>query len=106
MEMLSEITQCSLLPFQFCRKVWLGLKNSQPFLQNDAKDEHRIQDAMSEKYEKKRWYVPPQEVMYEEARKQNVGLEVRQTSVRTLSSMIGNSPPILSAPTSQVNYLL
>ncbi len=49
---------------------------------------------MSQKYEKKRWYVAPTEAMHEEARKQNTPAAKPDTkSIRTL---VGNNIPPIS----------
>ena len=51
--------------------MWLGLYDMRSHMEPDSKDENKIRDFMSQKYEKKRWYVAPSESMYEEARTMN-----------------------------------
>ncbi|KAL6419823.1 hypothetical protein ACFW04_004755 [Cataglyphis niger] len=43
----------------YCRKVWLGLMNMNPPLNLDTKDEQKMKDLMSAKYELKRYYLDP-----------------------------------------------
>ena len=59
---------------QFCQKVWLGLHDMRSLPSVDARDEVKMRELMTQRYEKKRWYVQPSEAMYEEARKQNASL--------------------------------
>ncbi len=39
---------------QFCRQVWLGLYDTRSRMEPDSKDENKIRDFMTQKYEKKR----------------------------------------------------
>lgn len=48
--------------FQYCKKVWLGLWNSATPAEPESRDEQKIKDFMVQKYERKRWYIPPQQV--------------------------------------------
>ncbi|XP_050451776.1 arf-GAP domain and FG repeat-containing protein 1 isoform X2 [Cataglyphis hispanica] len=43
----------------YCRRVWLGLMNMNPPLNLDTKDEQKMKDLMSAKYELKRYYLDP-----------------------------------------------
>lgn len=61
---------------QFCQKVWLGLYDMRSISSVDARDEIKMREMMSQRYEKKRWYVQPTDAMYEEARKQNSSVPV------------------------------
>lgn len=47
---------------EFCKKVWLGLWNSSMPAEPETRDEQKIKDFMAQKYERKRWYIPPQQV--------------------------------------------
>jgi len=51
----------------------------------DARDEVKMREIMTQRYEKKRWYVQPSDAMYEEARKQNASV-VATTSKQSLST--------------------
>ena len=46
---------------QYCKKVWLGLWNSSAPAEPESRDEQKIKDFMVQKYERKRWYMPPQQ---------------------------------------------
>lgn len=48
-------------PLQYCKKVWLGLWNSSTPAEPESRDEQKIKDFMVQKYERKRWYMPPQQ---------------------------------------------
>lgn len=43
----------------YCRRVWLGLMNMNPPQNLDTKDEQKMKDLMSAKYELKRYYLDP-----------------------------------------------
>ncbi|CAD5113101.1 DgyrCDS2292 [Dimorphilus gyrociliatus] len=55
----------------FCRKVYLGLYDAHKSMEPNTKDEQKLRDFMTHKYEKKRWYVAPTEAFHEEARRMN-----------------------------------
>ncbi|XP_038051008.1 arf-GAP domain and FG repeat-containing protein 1-like [Patiria miniata] len=46
---------------EFCRQTWLGLENSRGS-SLESKDEQKVRDYMVQKYERKKWYVPPSQV--------------------------------------------
>ncbi len=46
---------------EFCRQTWLGLENSRTS-SLESKDEQKVRDYMVQKYERKRWYIPPSQV--------------------------------------------
>lgn len=48
---------------QYCKKVWLGLWNSSAPAEPESRDEQKIKDFMVQKYERKRWYMPPQQAI-------------------------------------------
>lgn len=48
---------------------------------------------MSQKYEQKRWYVPPTDEMYAEARRANVSLTCNQSGVGSVAAS-GVSKPL------------
>lgn len=60
----------------------------------DSKDEGKMKDAMSQRYEKKRWYIHPQESLFEEARRQNAaGRQSANVSApKPLSSLVAGLP--------------
>ncbi|XP_029139410.1 arf-GAP domain and FG repeat-containing protein 2 [Protobothrops mucrosquamatus] len=42
-----------------CRKIWLGSFDSRSSLLPDSQDPQKVKEFLQEKYEKKRWYVSP-----------------------------------------------
>ncbi|KAG6921735.1 ArfGAP with FG repeats 2, partial [Chelydra serpentina] len=42
-----------------CRKVWLGSYDPRTALLPDSRDPQKVKEFLQEKYEKKRWYVSP-----------------------------------------------
>ncbi|XP_066586999.1 arf-GAP domain and FG repeat-containing protein 1 isoform X2 [Prorops nasuta] len=44
---------------EYCRRIWLGLMNSSDEKKLDTKDEQRMKDLMSAKYESKQYYLDP-----------------------------------------------
>ncbi|XP_012061817.1 PREDICTED: arf-GAP domain and FG repeat-containing protein 1 [Atta cephalotes] len=44
---------------EYCRRIWLGLMNSNSSQNLDTKDEQKMKDLMSAKYELKRYYLDP-----------------------------------------------
>ena len=65
-----------LLLFQFCQKVWLALHDKRVLRSVNARDEVKMKELMTQRYEKKLWYIAPTDAMYEEARKQNISTPV------------------------------
>ncbi|XP_026633972.1 arf-GAP domain and FG repeat-containing protein 2 isoform X2 [Microtus ochrogaster] len=47
---------------EVCRKIWLGLFDARTSLIPDSRDPQKVKEFLQEKYEKKRWYVPPEQV--------------------------------------------
>ncbi|PIK59544.1 hypothetical protein BSL78_03530 [Apostichopus japonicus] len=45
-----------------CKRVWLGLWNSHLPPEPDSRDEQKVKDFLIKKYEKKTYYVPPDQV--------------------------------------------
>lgn len=81
---------------QFCRKVWLGLYDSQrDQAEPDSRDEQKIKDFMAQKYERKRWYQAPTDSMKEEARQINESATNRQPPTRQLKTLLGEKTPQL-----------
>ena len=94
-----------LFILQLCKKVWLGLYDSRTNTEPDSKDEQKIRDFMSQKYEKKRWYVQPTETMHEEARKQNAPVRQENTSSKPLRTLGNNIPNLLVSKVCMAGWL-
>jgi len=63
----------------------------------NTKDELRMREMMSQRYDKKRWYVQPSDSMYEEARQQNMTISSARTApTKPLTLVVGNNVPPLN----------
>ncbi|KAL3846513.1 hypothetical protein ACJMK2_017493 [Sinanodonta woodiana] len=80
---------------EFCRKVWLGLYDTKAGLEPDSREEQKVKDFMLQKYEKKRYYVAPTEVMKDEARQINEGALNKQPATKPLKALLGENAPRL-----------
>lgn len=98
---------------EFCRKVYLGLYDARTSIEPNTKDEQKLRDFMSHKYEKKRWYVAPTEGFHEEARRMNSIEKVpeskpaRNTGLNTCQGVTSQTRtlPSISAPPSSTVQL-
>lgn len=97
---------------EFCRKVYLGLYDGRTSIEPNTKDEQKLRDFMSHKYEKKRWYVAPTEALHEDARRMNstekvVEIKPHRNNVLNTCSGISSQtralPSITAPPPSQLN---
>ncbi|XP_052784115.1 arf-GAP domain and FG repeat-containing protein 1-like isoform X3 [Mya arenaria] len=86
---------------EYCRKVWLGLYDNRLGSQSESRDESKVKDFMSQKYERKRYYVAPTESMKEEARQMNESAIPKTPGTRPLKSLLGNGAPKLVVGTQQ-----
>ena len=91
---------------QFCRKVWLGLHDKRVPLDCDLKDENRMRDLMTQRYENKRWYVAPTEALYEEAKRQNAVALTKPSGTKPLSTLVGSKLPALAVKSNEVQTRL
>ena len=89
------------LDFQYCRQVWLGLYDNSMSSQTESREENKVKDFMSQKYERKRWYVAPSESLQEKARKLNESVITKQQT-KPLKSLLGENAPRLVVGNSQV----
>lgn len=84
----------------FCRKVWLGTFDSRMAPEIDTKDENRMREMMSLRYDRKRWYVQPTDAMYEEARHQNETSSTAKLpptgTAKPLTLLVGSTVPPLN----------
>jgi len=81
--------------FQYCRKVWLGLHDDRLGAQAESRDESKVKDFMTQKYERKRFYVAPTDSMKEEARRMNEAGSAKTPATRPLKSLLGDNAPKL-----------
>ncbi|XP_021564055.1 arf-GAP domain and FG repeat-containing protein 2 [Carlito syrichta] len=89
---------------EVCRKIWLGLFDARTSLVPDSRDPQKVKEFLQEKYEKKRWYVPPDQVKGPVYAKGSASTPA-QGSIpegKPLRTLLGDPVPSLStaAPTS------
>lgn len=94
------------LLLQFCKKVWLGLYDPRSGQEYDSREEHKVKDFMIQKYERKRWHVPPTDALKEEARRLNESAFNKQITTKPLRSLLGENAPKLVVQNSQVRSKL
>ncbi|XP_032111084.1 arf-GAP domain and FG repeat-containing protein 2 isoform X2 [Sapajus apella] len=87
---------------EVCRKIWLGLFDARTSLVPDSRDPQKVKEFLQEKYEKKRWYVPPDQVKGPAYTKGSASTPV-QGSIpegKPLRALLGDPSPALSAAAS------
>ncbi|XP_035929241.1 arf-GAP domain and FG repeat-containing protein 2 isoform X1 [Halichoerus grypus] len=87
---------------EVCRKIWLGLFDARTSLIPDSRDPQKVKEFLQEKYEKKRWYVPPDQVKGPAYTKGSASTPI-QGSVpegKPLRTPLGDPVPSLSAAAS------
>lgn len=48
---------------EYCRSTWLALQPHNDFIYADSKDEQKMKEIMIERYEMKRYYITPSEII-------------------------------------------
>ncbi|KAM9209470.1 arf-GAP domain and FG repeat-containing protein 2 isoform 2-T2 [Dugong dugon] len=90
---------------EVCRKIWLGLFDARTSLVPDSRDPQKVKEFLQEKYEKKRWYVPPDQVKGPAYTKGSASAPV-QGSIpegKPLRTLLGDPVPSLLAAASTSN---
>ncbi|KAK0150603.1 Arf-GAP domain and FG repeat-containing protein 1 [Merluccius polli] len=85
---------------EVCKHMWLGLYDERATPIPDFRDPQKVKEFLQEKYEKKRWYVPPDQAKAVASVHASVsGSSNSSTSstpeVRPLKSLLGESAPSL-----------
>ncbi|XP_074167743.1 arf-GAP domain and FG repeat-containing protein 2 isoform X4 [Sminthopsis crassicaudata] len=80
---------------EVCRKIWLGLFDSQTSLVPDSRDPQKVKEFLQEKYEKKRWYVPPDQVKGPSHTKSSTSTPTQDSTpdVKPLRTLLGDPVP-------------
>ncbi|KAM9005526.1 arf-GAP domain and FG repeat-containing protein 2 isoform X1 [Sarcophilus harrisii] len=80
---------------EVCRKIWLGLFDSQTSLVPDSRDPQKVKEFLQEKYEKKRWYVPPDQVKGPSHTKSSTSTPTQDSTpdVKPLRTLLGDHVP-------------
>ncbi|XP_077396751.1 arf-GAP domain and FG repeat-containing protein 1a isoform X3 [Festucalex cinctus] len=81
---------------EVCRQIWLGLHDGKSSSTPDFREPQKVKEFLQEKYEKKRWYVPPDQAKAVASVHASIsGSSNSSTSstpeVRPLKSLLGES---------------
>ncbi|XP_078527010.1 arf-GAP domain and FG repeat-containing protein 2 [Lissotriton helveticus] len=92
-----EVTFLQSRGNEVCRKIWMGLYDSQSSTMPDSRDPQKVKEFLQEKYEKKRWYVPPDQVKTAPVRSSsNISNQSMPAEVKPLRTLLGDSVPALT----------
>ncbi|XP_050934880.1 arf-GAP domain and FG repeat-containing protein 1a isoform X7 [Lates calcarifer] len=83
-----------------CKQIWLGLYDDRTSSVPDFREPQKVKEFLQDKYEKKRWYVPPEQAKVVASVHASIsGSSNSSTSstpeVRPLKSLLGESAPSL-----------
>ncbi|XP_051061141.1 arf-GAP domain and FG repeat-containing protein 2 isoform X2 [Phodopus roborovskii] len=83
---------------EVCRKIWLGLFDARTSLVPDSRDPQKVKEFLQEKYEKKRWYVPPEQVKGPSYSKGSASTPVQGSAPdgKPVRTLLGDPVPSLS----------
>uniref|UniRef100_A0A7N6AP57 Arf-GAP domain-containing protein n=1 Tax=Anabas testudineus TaxID=64144 RepID=A0A7N6AP57_ANATE len=85
---------------EVCKKIWLGLYDDRTSSVPDYREPQKVKEFLQDKYEKKRWYVPPEQAKVVASVHASIsGSSNSSTSstpeVRPLKTLLGESAPSL-----------
>uniref|UniRef100_A0A3B3BCQ9 ArfGAP with FG repeats 1a n=1 Tax=Oryzias melastigma TaxID=30732 RepID=A0A3B3BCQ9_ORYME len=85
---------------EVCKQIWLGLYDDRTSSVPDFREPQKVKEFLQEKYEKKRWYVPPEQAKVVASVHASIsGSSNSSTSstpeVRPLKSLLGEAAPAL-----------
>ncbi|KAJ8280543.1 hypothetical protein GJAV_G00056080 [Gymnothorax javanicus] len=85
---------------EVCKRIWLGLYDDRTSAIPDFREPQKVKEFLQEKYEKKRWYVPPDQAKVVASVHASIsGSSASSTSstpeVRPLKTLLGDSAPAL-----------
>ncbi|XP_023822701.1 arf-GAP domain and FG repeat-containing protein 1 isoform X4 [Salvelinus sp. IW2-2015] len=83
-----------------CKQIWLGLYDDRTASIPDFREPQKVKEFLQEKYEKKRWFVPPEQAKVVASVHASIsGSSASSTSstpeVRPLKTLLGESAPTL-----------
>ncbi|XP_039355751.1 arf-GAP domain and FG repeat-containing protein 2 isoform X1 [Mauremys reevesii] len=76
-----------------CRKVWLGSFDPRTSLLPDSRDPQKVKEFLQEKYEKKRWYVSPDQAKGAAS----LASQSSTPEVKPQQTLLGDSGAVLTA---------
>ncbi|CAI5791599.1 arf-GAP domain and FG repeat-containing protein 2 [Podarcis lilfordi] len=80
----SEVQYLQTRGNEACRKIWLGTFDSRTSLLPDSQDPQKVKEFLQEKYEKKRWYISPEQA-------KNLPSLTSQSSTVEVKTLLGDS---------------
>ncbi|XP_054031548.1 arf-GAP domain and FG repeat-containing protein 1 isoform X5 [Melanerpes formicivorus] len=85
---------------EVCKQIWLGLFDDRSSAIPDFRDPQKVKEFLQEKYEKKRWYVPPEQAKVVASVHASIsGSSASSTSstpeMKPLKSLLGEAAPTL-----------
>ncbi|KAM9317675.1 arf-GAP domain and FG repeat-containing protein 1a isoform 2-T2 [Pholidichthys leucotaenia] len=85
---------------EVCKQIWLGLYDDRSSSVPDFREPQKVKEFLQDKYEKKRWYIPPEQAKVVASAHASIsGSSNSSTSstpeVRPLKSLLGDSAPSL-----------
>uniref|UniRef100_A0A1A8JTJ3 ArfGAP with FG repeats 1a n=1 Tax=Nothobranchius kuhntae TaxID=321403 RepID=A0A1A8JTJ3_NOTKU len=84
-----------------CKQIWLGLYDDRTSSVPDFREPQKVKEFLQEKYEKKRWFVPPEQAKAVASvhacisGSSNSGSTNSTPEVRPLKALLGDSAPAL-----------
>ncbi|XP_043926376.1 arf-GAP domain and FG repeat-containing protein 1 isoform X11 [Protopterus annectens] len=93
---------------EICKQIWLGLYDERSSSIPDFRDPQKVKEFLQEKYEKKRWYVPPEQAKVVATVHASIsGSSASSTSstpeVKPLKTLLGDTAPALQLNKSTPN---
>ncbi|XP_023207035.1 arf-GAP domain and FG repeat-containing protein 1 isoform X5 [Xiphophorus maculatus] len=85
---------------EVCKQIWLGLYDDRTSSVPDFREPQKVKEFLQEKYEKKRWYVPPEQAKVVASVHASISGSSNSSTnstpeVRPLKSLLGDSAPTL-----------
>ncbi|XP_041848749.1 arf-GAP domain and FG repeat-containing protein 1-like isoform X3 [Melanotaenia boesemani] len=80
---------------EVCKHIWLGLYDDRTLVVPDFREPQKVKEFLQEKYEKKRWYVPPDQA--------RVVASVQASVSGSSASSTGSTPEVQPLKTLQLN---
>uniref|UniRef100_A0A8D2LHU8 Arf-GAP domain-containing protein n=1 Tax=Varanus komodoensis TaxID=61221 RepID=A0A8D2LHU8_VARKO len=78
---------------EVCRKIWLGTFDSRTSLLPDSQDPQKVKEFLQEKYEKKKWYISPEQA-------KSLPSWTAQTSPAEAKALLGDAGPAAAVASS------
>ncbi|KAH0626037.1 hypothetical protein JD844_000736 [Phrynosoma platyrhinos] len=87
---VKSISMTTFTESEACRKIWLGTFDSRTSLLPDSQDPQKVKEFLQEKYEKKKWYVSPEQA-------KGLASLSSQSSTTEAKTLLGDSGPLSAA---------